>query len=83
LWSAGTALFGSIPSAHVADITPEPRRAKVEIFAYVDVCLYSFFQALALLRISGDIGMLVGATLAGTIANVTDKGFAMQVLLIQ
>ena len=53
LWAAGTTMLGSAPTAFVADITSDAERG----------------QALALLRSSGDAGLMIGATTLSAIAD--------------
>lgn len=59
----GNAMLGSAPTAHVADHAPLETRSK----------------ALALLRMSGDVGMLTGSAGAGALAGIlSTKGAAME-----
>jgi len=62
MWSLGGTMFGMAPTAHVTDIVPSENRS----------------QALALLRTTGDVGLLLGASCTGFLAHQTDPGFAMQ-----
>ena len=62
LWACGSTLVGSTPTAFVADITSDDERS----------------QALALLRSAGDVGLMVGASVLGAIADgiSIEAGFA-------
>lgn len=55
IWSAGSTLLSTAPVAHISDHTDDNNRA----------------QAIALLRTSGDIGFLVGASAVGALADWT------------
>jgi MFS family permease len=55
IWSTGSTILSTAPVAFLSDRTAEGERA----------------QALALLRTSGDVGFLVGASAVGFMANVT------------
>mmetsp|Transcript_6234 Transcript_6234/g.9848 ORF Transcript_6234/g.9848 Transcript_6234/m.9848 type:complete len:572 (+) Transcript_6234:160-1875(+) len=62
-WAIGGTIFGiGTPTAYVADIVPAQNRT----------------QALALLRTTGDIGLLFGASATGTLSDYTNETFAMQ-----
>lgn len=61
--AVGNAMLGSAPTAHVADNATPEARSK----------------ALALLRSSGDVGMLIGSSSAGILAGfLSSKGAAME-----
>eukprot|EP00038_Savillea_parva_P018340 m.23151 g.23151 ORF g.23151 m.23151 type:complete len:586 (+) comp4058_c0_seq2:327-2084(+) len=61
--AVGNAMLGSTPTAHVADCAVPEMRSK----------------ALALLRTSGDVGMLIGSASAGMLAGLLEsKGAAME-----
>jgi DHA1 family multidrug resistance protein-like MFS transporter len=62
LWSAGGTLFGLAPAARTADIVTPRERS----------------QALALLRTTGDCGLLIGASLTGFLADHSSAQLAMQ-----
>ncbi len=55
LWGVGAALLGATPTAYVSDISTTETRA----------------QALALLRSAGDLGLMVGASTIGHLADYT------------
>ena len=55
IWSAGSTLLSTAPVAHISDHTDDSNRA----------------QAIALLRTSGDVGFLVGASAVGALADWT------------
>ncbi|GBG32803.1 Synaptic vesicle glycoprotein 2B [Hondaea fermentalgiana] len=62
IWSLGATMFGMAPTAHVTDIVPNENRS----------------QALALLRTTGDVGLLVGASCTGLMAHYSSPELAMQ-----
>ena len=55
LWSAGSTLLSTAPIAYISDLTDDETRA----------------QAIALMRTSGDVGFLVGASAVGALADWT------------
>ncbi|KAI2503680.1 sugar transporter [Fragilaria crotonensis] len=55
LWSTGSTLLSTAPVAYVSDLTDDETRA----------------QAIALMRTSGDVGFLVGASAVGALADWT------------
>ncbi|VEU38592.1 unnamed protein product [Pseudo-nitzschia multistriata] len=55
VWSAGSSLLSTAPIAHISDRVDDARRA----------------QAIALLRTSGDVGFLVGASTMGLLSDWT------------
>ena len=61
LWSIGGVFLSTAPIAYVSDLVEESQRA----------------QAIALLRTAGDIGLLLGATFTGSIADFTSIEGAM------
>ena len=61
-WAMGGVLLGSAPSANVANLAPPEKRA----------------QALALMRTSGDLGLLTGAVSVGSAATLLGNDLAMQ-----
>lgn len=63
LWAVGNTALGSTPTAYIADKTDAANRS----------------QALALLRSAGDVGLMAGASILGTVAHATDTGVAMGV----
>ena len=60
--SLGSTFLGTAPTAHISNIVPSEHRA----------------QALALLRTSGDVGLLVGASAAGALADWGSMEMAME-----
>ena len=61
VWSIGSTFIGSAPTAYVADIVKTTERS----------------QALALMRTTGDVGLLVGASGTGALADGTSYETAM------
>jgi len=61
-WTAAGTLLGAGPTTYISDMTTSKNRA----------------QALALLRTAGDIGMLLGALGAGTVADMFSQEQAIQ-----
>jgi MFS family permease len=55
VWSTGSTLLSTAPVAYISDVTEDDKRA----------------QAIALLRTSGDVGFLVGASSVGALADWT------------
>ena len=64
LYSIGSTLLGTAPTAYLADITDERTRA----------------SALAMQRSCGDAGMMVGASVGGALASATSSAFAVPCL---
>ena len=61
-WSLGSSILSTAPVSYISDVTTDKERA----------------QALALMRTSGDIGFLLGASGIGAVADLTgDLGSAM------
>ena len=61
VWAMGGTFLGSAPTAHVTDIVAPEERT----------------QALALMRTVGDVGLLLGASTAGVLADWSSMGAAM------
>lgn len=61
LWSVGGVFLSTAPIAYVSDLVPEKDRA----------------QAIALLRTCGDVGLLIGASCTGALADFTSIEGAM------
>ena len=61
LWSVGGVFLSTAPIAYVSDLVEEGERA----------------QAIALLRTCGDVGLLVGATTTGMLADISSIEGAM------
>ena len=62
LWGIGSCLWGSTPTAYVADLSTPQNRS----------------QALALLRSGGDLGLMLGAVTAGWMVDLLGMSFALQ-----
>lgn len=62
IWATGSSLLSTAPLAFISDLVDDGKRA----------------QAIALLRTSGDVGFLVGASSMGALANLTSLDLAMQ-----
>jgi len=62
LWSVGSSMLSTAPVAYVSDNVDDTQRA----------------QAIAMLRTSGDVGFLVGASVTGAWADWTSLELAMQ-----
>lgn len=61
MWSVGGVFLSTAPIAYVSDLVEESERA----------------QAIALLRTMGDVGLLLGATCTGALADLTSIEGAM------
>lgn len=61
-WALGGVLLGSAPTANAANLAPPEQRA----------------QALALMRTTGDLGLLTGSITIGTVATIIGSDAAMQ-----
>lgn len=62
MWSLGSAMVTSAPTAYITELTKPKTRS----------------QAMALMRTMGDVGLLVGASLTGTLAFHTSMEATMQ-----
>ncbi len=62
LWGTGSCLWGSTPTAYVADLSTPQNRS----------------QSLALLRSGGDFGLMLGAMTTGWMVDLLGMSFALQ-----
>eukprot|EP00980_Cylindrotheca_fusiformis_P023197 scaffold10201_cov119-Cylindrotheca_fusiformis.AAC.14 len=62
IWATGSSLLSTAPLAFISDLVDDANRA----------------QAIALLRTSGDVGFLIGASSVGALASLTSLDLAMQ-----
>jgi len=61
IWSMGSSLLSTAPVSFVSDLVKEDKRA----------------QAIALLRTAGDVGLMIGASGTGVLADLFSKGVAL------